>query len=91
MGQVADEIRRKLTDALEPERIEIVDDSDKHAGHAGHREGGESHFTVRVTSAKFTGVGRVERQRMVNAVLADDIRPDRIHALSIQATAPGEG
>lgn len=91
MGQVADEIRRKLTDALEPERLEIVDDSDKHAGHAGHREGGESHFTVRVTSAKFAGVGRVERQRMVNAVLADDIRPDRIHALSIQATAPGEG
>lgn len=91
MGQVADEIRRKLTEALAPERLEIIDDSDKHAGHAGHREGGESHFTVRVASAKFAGVGRVERQRMVNAVLADDIRPDRIHALSIQASAPGEG
>ena len=91
MGQVADEIRRKLTEALAPERLEIIDDSDKHAGHAGHRESGESHFTVRVASAKFAGLGRVERQRIVNAVLIDDIRPDRIHALSIQASAPGEG
>ena len=90
MGEVADAIRRKLTEALAPERLEVVDDSAKHAGHAGHREGGESHFTVRVTSARFAGQGRVERQRTVNAILADDIRPDRIHALSIHASAPGE-
>lgn len=91
MGEVADTIRRKLSEALSPERLEIVDDSSKHAGHAGHREGGESHFTVRITSAAFAGQSRVERQRTVNSILADDIRPDRIHALSIHASAPGGG
>lgn len=91
MGAVAETIRRKLTQALSPERLEILDESDKHAGHAGHREGGESHFTVRVTSARFAWLGRVERQRLVNAALAEELRPDGIHALSIHALAPGEG
>ncbi len=91
MGEVADAIRRKLTEALAPERLEVTDDSWRHQGHAGHREGGESHFTIEVVSARFAGQSRLERQRIVNAVLADDLRPDRIHALSIQAKAPGEG
>jgi BolA protein len=91
MGRVAEEIDRRLRAALTPDRLEIVDDSAKHAGHAGHRgDDAESHFTVRVTSAAFAGQNRVARQRAVYAALGDLIAPDRIHALSIEARAPGE-
>ena len=90
MGAVADTIHRKLTAALAPDRLEVIDDSDKHAGHAGHREWGETHFTVHITAAAFAGQGRVERQRAVYAALEEEIRPDGVHALSIQAKAPGE-
>lgn len=89
MGAVAEAIRRKLHTALAPERLEIVDDSDKHAGHAGHREGGESHFTVTIVASAFAGLSRVARQRRINALLAEELAGP-VHALSIKASAPGE-
>ena len=91
MGPVASEIERRLRAALTPNRLEIVDDSSKHRGHAGHRgDDAESHFTVRLTSAAFAGQNRVARQRAVYAALGDLIAPDRIHALSLETKAPGE-
>jgi BolA family transcriptional regulator, general stress-responsive regulator len=89
MGEVADRIRDKLTKAFTPSRLDIVDDSDKHKGHAGHNPGGESHFTVLIESPAFAGVGRVDRQRRVNHALAEELAGP-VHALSIKATAPGE-
>lgn len=88
-GPVARSLRAKLEAAFAPERLEIVDDSARHAGHAGAREGGESHFTVVVVSAAFEGLNRVARQRAVNAALAEELAGP-VHALSIKALAPGE-
>ena len=90
MGVVADRIREKLSAEFSPSRLDVVDDSEKHQGHAGHRPGGESHFTVVIESRAFEGVGRVERQRRVNRVLAEELAGP-VHALSIRASAPGEG
>lgn len=90
MGRITAEIERRLTAALAPERLAIVNDSASHRGHAGHRDDEESHFTVHVTSAAFTGQSRVARQRLIYAALGDLIAPDRIHALAIRAHAPGE-
>ncbi len=89
MAAVAEAIRSKLTDALSPSRLEIVDDSDRHAGHAGHTAGGESHFTVTLESARFAGLGRVQRQRLVYGLLAEELAGP-VHALSLKALAPGE-
>ena len=89
MGVVTDTIRDKLTTAFAPTRLEIVDDSDRHHGHAGHREGGESHFNVVIEAAAFTGVTRVQRQRMINAALAAELAGP-VHALSVKVLAPGE-
>ena len=89
MGAVTETIRRKLNTAFAPERLEVVDDSDKHKGHSGARDGGESHFTLTVVSALFAGVGRVERQRRINAALAEELAGP-VHALSIKSLAPGE-
>ena len=88
MGEVADRMRNKLLAAFAPTHLEIVDDSDKHKGHAGAREGGESHFTVVIESQAFAGVGRVDRQRMINKALAEELAGP-VHALSIRADAPG--
>lgn len=90
-GETAAAIRRKLEAALAPDELEIVDDSAKHAGHSGARPEGETHFTVSLVSRAFAGLSRVERQRRVYAVLAEEIAPDRVHALAISARAPGEG
>jgi BolA protein len=90
MGVVADEMQVRLTAALAPERLAIIDDSESHRGHAGHRGDGESHFTVEITAAAFAGQSRIGRQRLVYAALGDMMAPDRIHALIIRATAPGE-
>jgi BolA family transcriptional regulator, general stress-responsive regulator len=90
MGAVAERIRDKLTAAFAPERLDVCDDSDKHAGHAGAREGGESHFSVALVSSAFAHKSRVERQRMVNQALAEELAGP-VHALSITALAPGEG
>lgn len=93
-GPTAAEIRRKLTAALAPERLEIDDDSWRHAGHHHEggmdaRPGGESHFNLVVVSAAFEGQGRLARQRMVNAVLAEEMAGP-VHALSIRALTPSE-
>jgi len=88
MGALAETMRKKLEKAFAPTRLEITDDSDKHKGHAGAREGGESHFTVVIESAAFAGVGRVDRQRMVNKALAEELAGP-VHALSISASATG--
>jgi BolA protein len=89
MGQITDAMRDKLTQAFAPSRLDIVDDSDRHHGHAGHREGGESHFNVVIESPAFEGQGRVARQRMVHAALAEELAGP-VHALSVKAYAPGE-
>ena len=88
-GPVAAEIDQRLRAALAPVELAVVDDSAKHRGHAGHDPRGESHFTVRIVSPRFTGMSRLQRQRAVNAALADLLR-ERVHALAIEARAPGE-
>ena len=90
MGRVADEIRRNLNAAFAPERLEVVDQSDRHKGHAGAHAEGESHFDVLLVSEAFTGLNRVQRQRRVNEALAEELKGP-VHALSIRALAPGEG
>lgn len=89
IGPVATEMRDRLSLALSPSRMELVDDSDQHRGHGGYNPAGESHFTLRIESAAFEGKNRVERQRMVYAALGD-LMDERVHALSIRASAPGE-
>jgi BolA protein len=86
---VADTIRRKLRDRFDPLRLEIVDESHRHAGHAGARPEGETHFAVTIVSAAFAGHGRVARQRLVYQALAEELAT-RVHALSLTTLAPGE-
>jgi BolA family transcriptional regulator, general stress-responsive regulator len=89
MGEIADRIRSKLESALAPVRLDIQDDSAKHSGHSGAREGGESHFSVLIVSSAFEGLNRVARQRRVNTILAEELAGP-VHALSIQAKTPAE-
>jgi BolA protein len=86
---VEQNIRHKLTAAFAPDALEIVNDSDRHAGHAGSPGTGESHFTVKVVSSAFSGKSRLERHRMVNDVLTEELA-GKVHALAIKALAPGE-
>jgi BolA protein len=86
---VAEALRQQLQDRLDPQRLEIIDESAGHQGHAGWREGGETHFRVVVVAGCFVGRTRIDRQRLVHGAAADLLR-DRIHALSITALAPGE-
>jgi BolA protein len=89
LGAVADLIRTRLETAFTPERLEVVDDSHRHAGHAGASASGESHFNVVIVSVAFQGLSRIERQRRVNTALAEAFAGG-LHALSIKAMAPGE-
>ncbi len=89
-GPVAADIAARLTAALAPTHLEVINDSAHHRGHAGDDGTGESHFTVVIESSAFAGTSRVERQRMVNKALGD-LLSERIHALSIRARAPGDG
>ncbi|RST32089.1 BolA family transcriptional regulator [Sphingomonas ginkgonis] len=88
-GPVATEIRRRLEAALAPTILSLRDDSELHRGHAGHDSRGESHFTLAIESLAFAGKNRVERQRLVYRALAE-LMHERVHALAIQAKAPGE-
>ena len=88
-GPVAAEIDQRLRAALAPTRLEVINDSDRHRGHAGHDGSGESHFTVEIEAPAFAGMSRLARQRAVNAALGDLLR-ERVHALAIRARAPGE-
>ncbi len=81
-------IRSKLEAAFEPQELDVIDDSESHRGHGGYREGGETHFNVRIVSVAFEGKGRVERQRMVHRVLADELAGP-VHALSLDLAVPG--
>lgn len=87
-GPVSREMLRRL-ETLEPTRVALVDDSENHRGHGGYNPAGESHFSLAIESAAFTGKSRVERQRMVHRALGD-LLDSRVHALSIKARAPGE-
>ena len=82
-------MRLRLEQALKPSRLELIDDSEAHRGHGGYNPAGESHFSLAIESPAFVGKSRVERQRMVYAALAE-LMDERVHALSIRATAPGE-
>ncbi|MEQ8402471.1 MAG: BolA family protein [Roseitalea porphyridii] len=86
---VAEMIEQKLTEALAPQRLKVVDDSEKHKGHAGYREGGETHFRVEVVSAAFSGQNRVARQRRVYEILSAELA-GRVHALQLQTLTPDE-
>jgi BolA family transcriptional regulator, general stress-responsive regulator len=90
---VAETMRRKLSERFAPTRLEIIDDSHRHVGHVGHPggagQGGETHFTVTLVSAEFTGVGRVARQRLVYQTLAEELAGG-VHALALTTLAPDE-
>lgn len=86
---VSDTIRRKLTERFAPLRLDIVDQSQRHAGHAGSRPEGETHFAVTIVSAAFAGKGRLARQRLVYEALAAELASG-VHALSLKTAAPGE-
>lgn len=88
-GPLAQEIAQLLTAQFAPTRLEVINDSAKHSGHSGDDGSGESHFTVEIESEAFAGVSRLQRQRLVNAALGD-IPGQRVHALAIKASAPGE-
>ena len=89
MTAVAETIRAKLAAALDPVEVEVKDESHLHAGHAGARAGGESHFRVRVVAAAFEGLSRVARQRAVNAALVEELAGP-VHALAMQTLTPAE-
>lgn len=86
---VADRIRSKLAAALRPTRLDIHDDSHRHAGHAGARPEGETHFRVEIVSAAFAGQNRVARQRRVYALLAEELAGP-VHALQLTTLTPEE-
>ncbi len=88
MPSIAERIRGKLQ-ALAPVRLAIFDDSHRHRGHAGARPEGETHFRVEIVAAAFAGKSRLERQRAVYALLAEEMA-DRVHALQIAALTPDE-
>ena len=88
-GPIAARIETKLTQALNPARLIIRDDSNRHKGHAGHNPEGESHFHVEIVSAAFAGQSRVARQRMVYGILAEEMK-QRVHALALTTLTPEE-
>ena len=88
-GPIAAEMTRRLTAALAPTQLALVDDSEQHRGHGGYNPAGESHFSLAIESPAFVGLSRVQRQRAVYAALGE-LMDERVHALSIRATAPGE-
>ena len=86
---VAETIRAKLTERLAPTRLVVLDEAHRHAGHAGARPGGETHFNVTVVSAAFSGLNRVARQRLVYETLSKELAGG-VHALSLTTTTPDE-
>jgi BolA family transcriptional regulator, general stress-responsive regulator len=82
-------ITDKLTEAFVPQSLDVIDESHLHAGHAGHRPGGETHYRVHIVSEAFRGKSRVERHRMINQTLSGELA-GTVHALAISARAPGE-
>jgi BolA family transcriptional regulator, general stress-responsive regulator len=87
--RTADIITDKLTEAFTPESLKVEDESHQHAGHSGHREGGQTHFRVYIVSDAFKNKTRIERHRMINGILSAELASG-VHALAIHASAPGE-
>ncbi|MGB7204852.1 MAG: BolA family protein [Anderseniella sp.] len=87
LGPVGLIITEKLSAALMPQSLEVIDESHLHAGHSGARADGESHFRVKIEAAAFEGKSLVQRHRMVNEVLAEELK-ERVHALAISAKVP---
>ena len=88
--QVKAIIAEKLAAAFAPQSLDVIDESHQHEGHAGHRPGGQTHFRVHIVSESFRGKSRVERHRLINQTLANELASG-VHALAIHASAPGEG
>jgi BolA protein len=88
--RTADLITNKLTEALAPQSLKVEDESHRHEGHSGSREGGQTHYRVYIVSEAFKNKTRIERHRMINAILSSELAGG-IHALAIHAAAPGEG
>ena len=88
-GPIQQEMEQLLTQAFAPTKLDVINDSAMHRGHSGDDGSGESHFTVVIEAEAFTGINRVMRQRMDNKALGD-IPGDRVHALAIKASCPGE-
>jgi len=88
--RTADVITKKLTEAFSPESLDVVDESDLHAGHAGARPEGQTHYRVYIVASAFKGKSRLQRHRMINDTLAGELAGG-VHALAIHAAAPGEG
>jgi BolA protein len=84
-----DDITKKLTEAFAPQSLDVADESHLHEGHAGHQPGGETHFRVYIVSQAFAGKSRIDRHRMINALLAPELARG-VHALAIAASAPGD-
>ena len=84
-----DTITKKLSEAFNPENLDVIDESHLHEGHAGHKPGGETHFRIYIVSKAFEGKTRIDRHRMINSILAAELAGG-IHALAIKAQAPGE-
>jgi BolA family transcriptional regulator, general stress-responsive regulator len=84
---MSERIDAKLRAAFAPDVLDVVDESHKHHGHGGWREGGETHFRVRIVSTAFSGMSRLARHRAVNEALAAELA-ERVHALAIEADAP---
>ena len=78
------------TAAFAPASLRVEDESHQHAGHAGHRPGGQTHYRVYIVSEAFRGKSRIDRHRMINQTLAQELAGG-VHALAIHAAAPGEG
>jgi BolA family transcriptional regulator, general stress-responsive regulator len=87
LGLVGKSLEAKLRAAFAPIALEVIDESSQHQGHAGARPDGESHFRVRIVAAAFKGKSRVEQHRMINQVLALELK-ERVHALAIEAATP---
>jgi BolA protein len=87
LGLVGKTLERKLQEAFSPLSLQVIDESSQHEGHAGARPDGESHFRVKIVAAAFLGKSRVEQHRMINHVLAAELK-ERVHALAIEAASP---
>jgi BolA family transcriptional regulator, general stress-responsive regulator len=84
-GPVAAAMRAKLTAAFAPARLEVIDESEQHRGHGGWREGGQTHFRVRIAASAFDGMSRIDRQRAVNRTLAEELAGP-VHALALEVS-----
>lgn len=87
---IYERVKKKLTDALRPELLQITDQSELHKGHGGYREGGETHFHIEIVASAFDGVSPVERHRKIYKLLEKEMN-ERIHALEIHAKAKSLG